>query len=198
MQAQPEFSKAVTALLIGESYRLDQSLQLLIKPYAQIIKPIKPSKIYQEVQSLLKERAKLTAKVEMPVELINYEGKGRVLLVEDEPLSQKYCQILLQGRGYHLDVAATGQSALDLVAKQRYESILMDVGLPDASGIDITRAIRSSDNLNRDVPIIALTAHIDGANQQACLEAGMTAFLNKPFSPDKLCEILRQVAILLR
>lgn len=196
MQAQPEFANVMTALLICESYRLDQTLQTLIEPYVKILKPIRPSKIHQQVESLFKEPAKLKVNVEVPAEIINYEGRGKVLLVEDEPLSQKYCQLLLLGRGYHLDIAGNGQRALDLVAKQRYESILMDVGLPDASGIDIARAIRSSDNPNRDVPIIALTAHIDGANQQACLEAGMTAFLNKPFSPDKLCAMLKQVAVL--
>ena len=116
--------------------------------------------------------------------------KGRLLLVEDEPLSQKYCQLLLLSCGYQLDIAANGEIALDHITKRVYQSILMDVGLPDASGIDVTRIIRASDNPNRHVPIIALTAHLDASKQASCLEAGMTAFLMKPVSPNALCELL--------
>ena len=88
------------------------------------------------------------------------EGKGRLLLVEDEPLSQKYCQLLLLSCGYQLDIADNAEMALDHITKRVYQSILMDVGLPDVSGIDVARIIRASDNPNRQVPIIALTAHL--------------------------------------
>jgi CheY-like chemotaxis protein len=125
-----------------------------------------------------------------------HEGKGRLLLVEDEPLSQKYCQVLLQGRGYTLDIAANGKAALEYIAAHTYQTILMDVGLPDASGIDVARVIRTTDNPNREVPIIAFTAHLDPAKHQACSDAGMTAFLIKPVSPTELCDMLAQVAVL--
>jgi two-component system sensor histidine kinase/response regulator len=193
MKAHPEFSHTAVALLICESYRLDQSMMALAKPFAQIQKPIKPSKINQQVADLVKEHAK-QREGNVPDQAINYDGRGKLLLVEDEPLSQKYCQLLLQGRGYQLDIASNGKIALEFIAKQRYQSILMDVGLPDASGIDVARVIRSSDNPNRNVPIIALTAHLDQSKQQACLDAGMTAFLNKPVSPNTLCELLTKVA----
>ena len=60
--------------------------------------------------------------------------KGRLLLVEDEPLSQKYCQLLLLSCGYQLDIAANAEIALDHINKRAYRSILMDVGLPDMDG----------------------------------------------------------------
>ncbi|MDQ2995405.1 MAG: response regulator, partial [Pseudomonadota bacterium] len=116
------------------------------------------------------------------------------LLVEDEPLAQRYCQMMLQGRGYHLDIASTGKIAMEYVNRHRYQSILMDVGLPDASGIELTRIIRRGDSANKDVPIIALTAHIDKSKQDECIGAGMEAFLNKPISPHALCEVLNQFA----
>lgn len=116
--------------------------------------------------------------------------KSRLLLVEDEPLSQKYCQLLLMSTGFKLDVAPNGKVALKWIATRCYHGILMDVGLPDISGIDISRIIRSSENPNRNVPIIALTAHLDASKQEACLDAGITSFLIKPVSPSTLCEIL--------
>jgi len=117
-------------------------------------------------------------------------NKGKLLLVEDEPLSQKYCQLLLLNVGYQLDIADNGESALEHIANQHYESILMDVGLPDTSGIEVARIIRTSNNPNREIPIIAITAHLDASKQDACFEAGMTAFLIKPVSPNVLCEVL--------
>ncbi len=116
--------------------------------------------------------------------------KSRLLLVEDEPLSQKYCQLLLMSTGYKLDIAPNGKVALKWIATRLYNGILMDVGLPDISGIDISRIIRCSENPNRNVPIIALTAHLDASKQEACLDAGITSFLIKPVSPNTLCEML--------
>lgn len=129
-----------------------------------------------------------------PVDKISaVKSKIRLLLVEDEPLSQKYCQVLLQGCGYQLDIAGCGKTALAYIEQHAYESILMDVGLPDGSGIEVARVIRTTDNPNRHIPIIAFTAHLDSIKEQACLEAGMTAFLLKPVSPNELCDKLTEV-----
>lgn len=121
------------------------------------------------------------------------QAKGRVLLVEDEPLSQKYCQLLLLGSGYHLDIAANGQMALELVTQYPYQLILMDVGLPDGCGLALAQAIRGGEGHNRAVPIAILSAHLDHVKQQQCLDAGMTAVLSKPVSPSALCNLLLKV-----
>ncbi len=111
----------------------------------------------------------------------------RILLVEDELLTQKYCKVLLEGNGYSLEIASDGEAALKIISENHFQAILMDVGLPGLCGIDVTRTIRSTDNPNRDVPIIAFTAHLIPSRLQACLDVGMTDFLLKPVSPTELC-----------
>lgn len=119
----------------------------------------------------------------------------RILLVEDEPLSQKYCKVLLESRGYSLNIAPDGEAALNIIAEDHFQAILMDIGLPGMCGIEVTEAIRSTDNPNRDVPIIAFTAHLAPSRLQACLEAGMTDFLVKPVSPTELCSMLDRLLV---
>lgn len=119
----------------------------------------------------------------------------RILLVEDEPLSQKYCKVLLEGNGYSLEIASDGEAALQIIAQNHFQAILMDIGLPGICGIDVTQTIRTTDNPNRDVPIIAFTAHLIPARLQACLDAGMTDFLLKPVSPTELCAKLDRLLL---
>lgn len=119
----------------------------------------------------------------------------RILLVEDEPLSQKYCKVLLESRGYSLNIAPDGEAALDIIAEDHFQAILMDIGLPGMCGIEVTQSIRSTDNPNRDVPIIAFTAHLAPSRLKACLKAGMTDFLVKPVSPTELCSMLDRLLV---
>lgn len=126
------------------------------------------------------------------VHVVNDSG-CRILLVEDEPLSQKYCKVLLEGRGYTLEIASDGEDALEIILNNHFQAILMDIGLPGMCGIDVTRYIRATDNPNRDVPIIAFTAHLAPSRLQACLDAGMSDFLVKPVSPSELCTKLDEL-----
>lgn len=186
LQQQQEFDQNQVAVLVRPHVHRSLEMKALLKDFKEIAKPIKPSLIRKQVVDLLKQikQPKMTLQDE--------DAAAKILLVEDEPLAQKYCKMMLQERGYNLDVASTGKMAMELINQFRYQSILMDVGLPDANGIELTKIIRCGDSLNKNVPIIALTAHIDKSKQDECLDAGMRAFLNKPVSPNALCEVLNQ------
>jgi CheY-like chemotaxis protein len=109
----------------------------------------------------------------------------RILLVEDEPINREVAQGLLEETGLAVDVAADGAEALACAQRQRYALILMDMQMPRLNGIEATRAIRA-DSLNRDTPIIAMTANAYDEDRQACLAAGMNDHLGKPVAPDRL------------
>ncbi len=112
-------------------------------------------------------------------------GGARVLLAEDEPVSQEVSRWLLEGVGLNVDVAADGQAALDLSRRNRYALILMDMQMPKVNGLEATRAIRA-DSPNRDTPILAMTANAFDEDRQACLEAGMNGHVVKPIEPERL------------
>ncbi len=117
-----------------------------------------------------------------------YAG-ARVLLAEDEPISQEITYAMLEDVGLVVDVAENGQMAVDLAGGSAYDLILMDMQMPVMNGIEATKAIRAA-SLNQNTPILAMTANAFNEDRQVCLDAGMNDHLAKPVDPDKLFESL--------
>ena len=113
----------------------------------------------------------------------------RILLAEDEPITQEVARDLLEAVGLVVDLAEDGQRALALARQHPYALILMDMQMPLMNGVDAARAIRA-DSLNTSTPILAMTANAFDEDRQRCLEAGMNDHIAKPVNPDKLYETL--------
>jgi CheY-like chemotaxis protein len=111
---------------------------------------------------------------------------NKVLLVEDHPLQRKSASLLLSRIPCTVVEASSGEAALALAQQDKFDLILMDLGLPGIDGIETTQQIRSSENKNQQTPIVALTANTDEAMEQKSLAAGMNAFLSKPLNLEKL------------
>ena len=110
---------------------------------------------------------------------------ARILLVEDQPLNQKISSMLLQRLGYAtVDIANHGQEAVEMVSRNHYDIIFMDLQMPVMGGIDATREIRGNFLLKQQPAIIAMTGHALTGVREACREAGMNDFLAKPVSLD--------------
>jgi two-component system aerobic respiration control sensor histidine kinase ArcB len=122
----------------------------------------------------------------------NKLNKMKILIIEDDPMSQRVIQLMVEANGYEVDIAATGEKALELFLKNRYALILMDYGLPDLTGVQITRLIREIEQKKGlFTPIIAQTAHGSHAEQE-CIVAGMNGLLSKPLIKEELDKILNQ------
>lgn len=117
---------------------------------------------------------------------------ARILLAEDDAMSWKIVVRALSQLGYLVDVAHDGLEALDLVQQHDYALILMDVHMPQMDGLEATRRIRSLGSPKSGVPIVALTASVLSEEQQIYLDAGMNAFLGKPFSVEQLRTAVQQ------
>jgi CheY-like chemotaxis protein len=105
----------------------------------------------------------------------------RILLAEDNPVNQRLASKLLQRRGHLVTAAASGREALERLAQEDFDVILMDVQMPDIDGLEATQAIRASERITLSrTPIIALTAHTMKMDRERCLSAGMDAFITKP------------------
>ncbi len=113
-----------------------------------------------------------------------YRG-SRILLAEDEPINQEVTLGLLEETGLRIDLANNGQEAVDLARLTPYALILMDMQMPLMNGIEASRAIRA-DSLNRDTPILAMTANAFAEDRQRCLDAGMNDHIGKPVIPEQL------------
>lgn len=115
-----------------------------------------------------------------------------VLIVEDDRINALVTERLLRRHGVRADVAATGGDALARLAAGDYRLVLMDLHLPDMSGIDAVRTIRDPASAVHDhrVAVVALSATDDPAEQEACRQAGMDAVLEKPIVEARFAAIL--------
>lgn len=114
---------------------------------------------------------------------------ARVLLVDDVALNREVALGFLRDAGVRVDVAHDGREAVERVARECYDLVLMDIQMPVLDGLAATRAIRGTPRL-RDLPIIAMTAHALPADRERSLLAGMNDHLNKPIDPRALLQTL--------
>jgi two-component system KDP operon response regulator KdpE len=112
---------------------------------------------------------------------------GRILVVDDESQILRALQTSLQGAGYDVEVAATAAEALTSAATQPPDGVILDLMLPDRSGTDVCRELRSWTN----VPILVLSAVGDEQEKVAALDAGADDYVTKPFGIDELLARLR-------
>jgi two-component system KDP operon response regulator KdpE len=112
---------------------------------------------------------------------------ARVLVVDDEPPLLRALATNLRARGYTVDVAPTGEEALTLAARHRPDAVVLDLGLPGISGIEVIEGLRGW----TAVPVIILSARGAERDKVAALDAGADDYVTKPFGMDELLARLR-------
>jgi signal transduction histidine kinase/ActR/RegA family two-component response regulator len=120
---------------------------------------------------------------------IHAEGIGqlRVLMAEDNAVNALLASVLLKKAGHHVTHVVTGRKALDALAAQEFDLILMDVQMPDMDGMEATAEIRRVEvRTGRHVPIIAFTAHAMAEDRGRFLDTGADGYLTKPFTPEQM------------
>nr|MBL8411083.1 response regulator [Dechloromonas sp.] len=128
--------------------------------------------------------ASAVATARQPDKMPRWAGE-RILLVEDIAINRTIAVTLLQKAGLSVAVATQGQEALDMLAEEDFQLVLMDIQMPVMDGLTATRRIRANPRW-RDLPIIAMTAHATAEDQQQTSAAGMNAHLTKPILPKLL------------
>lgn len=113
----------------------------------------------------------------------------RILVADDSAASRRLATVLLQGAGHQVTEAVNGLEALKIFTAGYFDLVLMDIEMPELSGIAATKAIRATEPEGRCTPIYALTAHAGKTDEQACLKAGMTGYLTKPLNVEALLQI---------
>jgi len=119
---------------------------------------------------------------------------ARVLVVEDNAINQKVAQGLLKKFGVQVDLAANGEEAITSLENFPFDLVLMDCQMPVMDGYEATQKIRHSESkvLNREIPIIAMTANTMEGDREKCLAVGMNDFISKPVNPNKVQEALKR------
>jgi len=113
----------------------------------------------------------------------------KILVVDDDDLVLIALTELLKPKGYEVMTALSGPAALDLLSRDRVDLIILDIIMPEMSGLEVCRKIRTMET-NQDVPIIMLTAKSADEDKQQGMDAGANLFLPKPISPQRLIQLI--------
>jgi PAS domain S-box-containing protein len=164
---------------------------------AHLMKPVKQSELFDAIMLALgitkpegatSRRAKAEAPVPAPQRTL------KILLAEDSLPNQKLALGLLGKWKHRVTVASNGLEAVQAVAAEDFDVVLMDVQMPEMDGLKATETIRARERgTGKHLPIIAMTAHAMKGDKEICLEAGMDAYIAKPIRPPELLKALLKV-----
>jgi two-component system, sensor histidine kinase and response regulator len=165
---------------------------------AVMTKPIKQQLLYKHILSGLQQQGRFSfdgrqIQPRMPEEL-SATFPLRILVAEDNVINQQVIQFILQKMGYEPAIVGNGKEAVEASAKTGYDIIFMDLQMPEMDGLEATRLIRHSGQIDQPV-IIALTANTMEGDEEECLRAGMHDYIGKPVKLDELLNKLRKWAL---
>lgn len=160
---------------IGIGSKFIFTVKMKLKPEAVIDKTVL-AESYQVPEAIVEEH------VSENENKINQSAKKRILLVEDNPISQNLELKILREVGYDVDAVSTGHDAIETIKSGIFDLVLMDVEMTDMDGITATKKIRELEGNKSRIPIIAVTAHSSMKDREKCLAAGMDDYIAKPIN----------------
>jgi len=197
IKADPELRDTLLVMMSSLGTRGDARRLAALGFAAYLTKPVKQSLLYDCLANVLGDAAvsAVTAKTALVTRrTINEERRRRmrILVAEDNPTNQLVAQRVLEKLGFRTDVVANGQEAVRALETTPYDIVLMDVQMPVLDGFEATRLIRSSRSAvcDRQLPIIAMTAHAMKGDREKCLHAGMDDYVSKPIDPKALASAI--------
>ncbi|MFJ2711491.1 response regulator [Pseudomonas sp. NPDC087346] len=158
-----------------------------LAPLQQQARPLARNALYQSLRRVL--QAETTNINDARLESLPGRRRGRVLLVEDNPVNQLVAKGMLGKLGCEVVVAAHGAEALDQLEHDAFDLVLMDCNMPVMDGYEASRQIRQSGRWP-NLPIVALTANAMSEERERCRAAGMSDYLAKPFRREELAALL--------
>ena len=191
LRAVPESAGCPIVFLTPASHVATEEQMAQIPGARHLTKPAKASELIEAVRDALGELAVVDT---AQPQVARKERQARILLVEDGPVNQEVAQGLLEMQGYVVEIANNGREALEVLDRQTFDVVLMDLEMPEMDGLSATAEIRRRElQTEARVPIIAMTAHAVSSLREQCFEQGMDGYLTKPIQPQELFDMLDRV-----
>jgi len=153
-----------------------------------LLKPVSPSILFDAVAQALLHNTGVTPVVRSN-DPRDMRLQGDVLLVEDNAINRMVAREILESLGLLVTEAISGEAALDLLGKNTFDLVLMDIQMPGMDGYETTGCIRKNDEW-KNLPVVAMTAHAMAGDRQRCLDAGMNEHIPKPIDPFQVYQLL--------
>ncbi len=197
----PAFANVRILLLANDRDGLNVANSPQQRIDAMLLKPVRKQMLHDAIATVLGREQSIAQPLVTDRSLQDASGTRirRALLVDDNEVNQIIAKGALKKLGIHADVTNNGEEAIEAVMEKQYDFILMDCEMPIMDGFEATRSIREWELENGGhTPIIALTASDSGDCHDACMQAGMDEYMQKPFRADQLETILHKIEIKLR
>jgi CheY-like chemotaxis protein len=197
IRQRPELSTAIIMMLTSAGHRGDGARCQELGVAAYLLKPIRQSELREAIARVLGAPAQKGA-IPLVTRYSLQDARDPqtilwVLVAEDNAVNQLLATRLLEKRGHRVVMTANGREALEALAKDKFDLVLMDVQMPEMDGLQATSELRKKEKEKGDgihQPVIALTAYAMKGDQERCLAAGMDGYLTKPIAPQELDAIL--------
>jgi two-component system response regulator VicR len=115
----------------------------------------------------------------------------KILICEDNPMAMKTLSVVLEREGYQADVADDGNVGIEMLQKNDYDLLVVDIHLPYRSGLELIKFVRSEQG--KDTPVIILSAFSDNQMQRQAGELGISDYIVKPFNPVDLVAKIKSI-----
>ncbi len=200
IKADPALEKTKLVMLTSQGLRGDAAEMKRIGFNAYLNKPVRRSMLYDCLITLINQSG-TTISRSKPKELVTSYSVSeerrhnlKILLAEDNPVNQKLALHLLSKFGFQVDAVNDGKEAVSALKKKDYHVVLMDIQMPEMDGVEATKRIRDPETKvkNKDILIIAMTAHAMKGDRNMCLKAGMDDYISKPVKPEMLLKVLEK------
>ena len=116
----------------------------------------------------------------------------RMLTVDDSPSVRKLVEFTLKAKGIQVGSAGDGQEALEMMAKEKFDAIILDINMPRMNGLTFLEKIRS-DGAYASIPVIMLTTEGQEEDKDKAVSLGATAYIVKPFKPTQLLGLVEKI-----
>jgi len=201
IRARPEFA-GLPLIMLSSAGQLVNPEQIEAAKFAAVLtKPVRAAQLCRSLVDILGLE---------PVEPVPHTNPGwamirrpsgsglRILMAEDNRTNQMVARRILEKMGHTVDVVENGLEVTERLPGQAYDAVLMDCQMPVMDGYEATRQIRAGKiaGVNRDIPIIALTAYAMADDRLKCLQVGMNDYVTKPIRPDSLHEAFMRSGLL--
>jgi CheY-like chemotaxis protein len=194
IRGQAELRETRLFMLTSAGQRGDAARCKDIGIEVYLMKPVKQSALLEAMARSMGRPALEGAPALTRHSLNESRRKLRILLAEDNAINQKLAVRLLEKQGHEVTVANDGLEAVAAVGNGEFDVVLMDVQMPNMSGLEAAAAIRALERgTGKHVPIVAMTAHAMKGDREICLAAGMDGYLSKPIKPGQLMEVIAGV-----
>lgn len=206
VKANPKLEKSAMLMITSMGRPGDCSRLQDVGFSGYLTKPVKKQQLYECMLAILSEKECSVGMSERSHSLVTRhtlrEARrlgARILLVEDNLTNRDVALTMLEKLGYWADAVTNGRVAVEAVAENNYDLVLMDCQMPEMDGYEATRRIRTRENKKGNkskkdkgphIPIVAMTAHAMKGDREKCLDAGMDDYIPKPVDPHMLSEVL--------